>query len=333
MTLSSEKNWYEILDVSPSATSSMIKIAYRKLVRIYHPDLNGGRKDYAEKFKEITEAYETLSDEVKRRNYDILRNIKTGSYHSRTEGFQKKEYKSEYKKQAQKQEEESFSDLLNEFWTGFRKTTSSYKNDRPKRGTDVETEVSVTMPEAKDGTVRTINILHTQICPKCQGRIFLNGETCTACNGKGEQSVHKKLTVKIPKNTKHGSKIRIPNEGNAGSKGGSNGDLYLKIKVENDSPFTYDGLNVLYTLPITPFEAVLGTSIQVKTVNGKVNMKIMPNTHNGQKFRLAEEGIAQNNKKGDMIVTVKIEIPKKISKQEWLLYNQLKDINNTDIRR
>lgn len=341
MVLSSEKNLYEILEVCSTASASGIKAAYRKLVRKYHPDLNGGDGICVKKFKEITEAYEILSDTEKRKNYDILRGFyKETSRTKYTEAD--KAYKSnqkETKKTTEERHTENFSNIFNDILEGFKKTTSSttkqtYKTKQlqPERGSDVYTDVSITFLEAMEGTTRTINILHTEACKNCEGRTFMNGGKCPICNGLGEQSLHKKINVKIPANIKHGSKIRIANEGNIGYNGGKNGDLYLNIKIENDFKFKYDGLNATITIPIAPFEAVLGTSIDVMTPNGKMKMKVTPNTQNGQKFRLIGQGLKQGNKKGDMIVTVSIEVPENPSREEKELYEKLKKITKSNIR-
>lgn len=345
MVLSSEKNLYEILEVSSSASNSAIKSAYRKLVRKYHPDLNGGDEFCAKKFKEITEAYEILSDTDKKKNYDILRGFyrETTSQTKFNEANKAyKNYSENHKNEKQNTYHEGFSNIFNDILEGFKKTTSSsehrnYKTKQiqPEQGSNINVDVSVTMLEAIQGTSRTVNILHTEVCSNCQGRTFLNGRKCPICKGSGEQSIHKKLNVKIPANVKHGSKIRIANEGNRGFNGGRNGDLYLNIKIENNPDFKYDGPNILCTIPITPFEAVLGATIDITTPTGKVKMKITPNTNSGQKFRLAGQGLEQKgklNKKGDIIVTVNIEIPKNLSEDEIELYKKLKDISKINIR-
>lgn len=337
MVLSSEKNLYEILEVSSTASAATIKSAYRKLARKYHPDLNGGDTNCIKKFKEITNAYEILSDEEKKKNYDLLR-----GFYKETSQAKYNEASRAYKEteeEKQKENNDVFSNVFNDILEGFKKTTSSAerqpfkgKQARPERGSDVNTDVVISISEALHGTAKTLNILHTEVCPNCEGRTFINGAKCPLCNGLGEQTIHKKLNVKIPASVKHGSKIRIANEGNRGYNGGKNGDLYLIIKIDNDSTFKYDGLNVLSTIPITPFEAVLGASIEIPTPKGKISMKITPNTHSGQKFRLSGQGIERDSLVGDMIVTVNIEVPQKPSEKEIELYKKLRDITNTDIR-
>ena len=334
MILSSEKNLYEILEISSTSTASVIKSAYRKLARKYHPDLNSGDASCIKKFKEITEAYEILSDEEKKKNYDLLRGFYTENSQAKRNEAQKA-YKETLNEEKHK---EGFSSVFSDILEGFKNTTSSSRQNfktkqaRPEKGNDVNTDITITILEALEGTTKTINILHTEVCPNCEGKVFLNGAKCPLCKGLGEQTIHKKLTVKIPAGIKHGSKIRIANEGNTGYNGGKNGDLYLNIKVENNSIFKYDGLNVLCTIPITPFEAVLGASIEILTPTGKIMMKITPNTHSGQKFRLSEQGLEQGEKKGDIIVTVNIEVPKNPSEKELELYRKLRDITKNDIR-
>lgn len=345
MVLSSEKNLYEILEVSSTASAATIKSAYRKLARKYHPDLNSGAEHFVIKFKEITEAYEVLSNVDKKKNYDILR----GFYYENSRAkFQEanRAYKDPYnapKTEERKRKEEKFSSVLDDILAGFKSTTSAsskqtFKNKQtsPERGTDIYTDVKITIPESINGTTRTVNILHTEACSNCNGRTFLNGVKCPVCKGLGEQSIHKRLNVKIPPHVKHGSKIRIANEGNKGYNGGRNGDLYLNVKIESDSNFKYEGLNILGTVPIAPFEAILGATIEVSTPNGKISMKILPNTHSGQKFRLAGQGVKQTgkegNKVGDMIITVNIETPQTPSEKEIALYQELKNITKNNVR-
>ncbi len=359
-----EKNYYEILGIKPDATDNEIKSAFRKLARKWHPDVAGNSKDVVNKFKEINEAYEILSNPEKRKKYDTLRGIftqtQTQNKTSETKTEKKQEEKNTTAKETRqtkntqqkgpekratqgeqkKQEQQSNKNAFQDAWESFLKKTK--EADKPKQnkytakkidGKDITSEITITVLEALQGTTRTVNILHTEPCPKCHGRKFANGGICAYCKGAGEMSVHKKLSVRIPEKVKHGSKIRIAGEGNQGINGGKNGDLYLIIKVDTEnSAYQYDGLNILQTVPVEPYEAVLGSTIEVKTPDGYVQMKIMPNTMNGQKYRLAKEGLEKDGKKGDMIITISIEIPKDLTAEERILYEKLKLASNRNIR-
>jgi DnaJ-class molecular chaperone len=182
------------------------------------------------------------------------------------------------------------------------------------------------------GTTKTINMLQTIVCPKCEGRKFVNGAVCSHCKGKGETTTYKKFNVKIPARIKNLSKIRLAGEGEKGINGGNNGDLYITIHIKETKSYKTDGLNILKTIPITPYEAVLGANVRISTLQGNLNIKIAPNTRNGQKIRLAGCGIVQNDVIGDMIVTVEIQIPKNLSEAEIKLYKKLAEISTSNIR-
>ena len=336
-----QKNYYEILNVKPNASFEELKAAYRKLARKYHPDVAGN--EGIEKFKEITEAYETLSNETSRKRYDILRGIfnyqksaaneKYDSTQKQEDNTRKKEDNSQKYNKEKKDNQQDFAQIFNEFLDGFKNNSAKEDNQKQKSSTgdDIITDVVITMSEAINGVSKTVNVLTTQECPNCHGKTFLNGAKCHVCNGSGVVSNHKKITVKIPPNIKQNSKMRIPLEGNIGVNGGKNGDLYLNVIIENNTNFKYEDLNVLCTIPITPPEAVLGTTINVPTANGNVLMKIMPNTSSGQKYRLAGQGLKKDGKIGDMIVTVNIEIPKNLSDDEINLYKKLMDMSKNKV--
>lgn len=360
-----KKDLYKILGLTPDCDTAKIKAAYRKQARIWHPDVNDNSQESIVRFKEITEAYEVLIDEHKRSQYDIIKgfNIKKETSYSskaREQSAQKaysessaatkekttystkteekpKNYTSNEKNHAGGSFSQVFENILDGLFTtnpSSDKNSKKNKTQKPQNGKDINLNVNIKMSEAISGTHRTVNVLHTERCPKCEGRRFINGSKCPLCKGTGEISIHKKLNVKIPAGIKKGAKIRVANEGNKGYNGGKDGDLYLYIDIEESSFFKYDGLNVLCEIPITPFEAVLGTSIEVPTLCGNVSMKIPPNTSTGQKFRLSQQGVydEKNKKRGDQIVSVKIEVPKELSNEEIKLYEQLKNLSTHKIR-
>jgi len=334
------------MGVDPSATKAEIKAAYRALARKYHPDVNPGNKLSELKFKEIGEAYEILIDDDKRKQYNIIRGLYNPQRTQQNNTQQAKaQAKTAYKKPEENKKPENkasnnaeddklfnsvFSDILDGIFkrqttSGQTSTKSTFNQPQPQKGEDITTEVILTITEAHNGTVRKVNVLHTVQCPKCKGKQFYNGPQCPECKGKGEISNFKKINVKIPPNVKEGSKIRIQGEGNKGLYGGKNGDLYLIVKIQKNSIFTYDDLNVLCDIPITPWEAAIGAEIQIPTIDGFVTMKIPPETSSGQKFKLAGQGLSddKNGKKGDFIVTAYIQIPKNLTPSEINLYKEL----------
>lgn len=350
-----QKDLYAILGVEHDADETKIKSAYRKQARLWHPDVNDNSDESIVRFKEITEAYEVLIDTHKRNQYDIIKGFnikKETSYTSKTQAHKaysnasaKTETTNSTTKQTtnytnKKTETKSsftqvFENILDGLFTQDSNCTGKKaKKPKPENGRDINLNVEIKMNEAISGTHRTVNVLHSERCPKCEGRKFVNGNKCPLCKGSGEVLIHKKLNVKIPAGIKKGAKIRIASEGNKGYNGGKDGDLYLYIEIEENKFFTCEGSNVFCEIPITPFEAVLGTNIEIPTLNGNVSMKIPPCTTTGQKFRLSEQGLkdAKTKKTGDQIVTVKIEVPKTMSLEEIKLYEQLKNLSNHKIR-
>ena len=332
-------NYYEILGVTPDSEPAEIKSAYRKLARKFHPDVN---PDGAKRFKEISKAYDTLSDEKKRKQYDTLNGFfktektKTSSRQAESEYKQKTQQKSEKthetrKKTDTKHADNKFTDIFGTIFEASQKSKKT-KAPEPVNGKDINTDVTITLSEALKGTTRTVNVVHTELCPRCHGRKFINGSKCPVCSGSGEYSIHKRISVKIPANIKNGAKLRLKGEGAEGQFGGKNGDLYLYIQIKGNSNMSYDGADISYNVPITPYEAVLGGEIIIPTLDGSVRLKLPERTSSGQKFRLAGQGLKRNGKTGDMIITVSIEIPKRLSDDEVKLYEKLKKLSADNIR-
>ncbi len=325
-------NYYEILGVTPDSDIAEIKSAYRKLARKFHPDVN---PNGVKKFKEISKAYATLSDENKRKQYDIINGFFKTSQEPKPEDAKKETEQTEQTQKTQNTEDKiktdkSFSDLFNSIFEN--KSETKENKPQPEKGQDINTDVIITMAEAFSGTSKIINVVHTELCPRCKGRKFVNGNKCSVCNGAGEYSQHKRINVKIPANVKNGAKLRIKGEGGDGKFGGKNGDLFLFIHIKGNSKIKYEDENILYNVPITPYEAALGGEIIIPTFEGQVKLQIPARTSSGQKFRLAGQGLKKNGKIGDMIVTVSIEIPKRLSDDEVKLYEKLKKFSADNIR-
>ena len=319
------KDYYKILDITESSSTEEIKSAYRHLARKWHPDVAGNTPDIIARFKEINEAYEILSDSLKKADYDKARRF----YSYAKNSYSKEETKTDYKTtENPNKTSKNFSFKWEDLF--------SHKKERdvkpPRKGDDIYSDVEISVFEAVSGTTKVINMLQTNICPKCGGRRFINGTQCSHCKGKGETSTYKRFSVKIPAGIKDKSKIRLAEEGEKGLNGGRNGDLYLIIHIREPKNYKTDGLNILKTIAITPYEAVLGGNVTVPTLRGNVSLKITPQTRNGQKIRLSGCGIEQNNKVGDMIVTVEIQIPKNLTDEEIRLYKRLQEISGENIR-
>ena len=236
-------NYYEILGVTPDSDIAEIKSAYRKLARQFHPDVN---PDGARKFKDISRAYDTLSDPDKRKQYDIL----NGLFKSKNNDFSginnethkentKEKKSSESVKTKPKRKQTNFSDVFSSFFEN-----QNSEDKQPVNGEDINADVSITILEAFRGVSKTVNVMHSELCPRCKGRKFINGSKCNVCGGTGEYVQYKRINVTIPKNVKHGSKLRIKGEGGTGLYGGKNGDLYLHVQIEENPNIKYDGLNI-----------------------------------------------------------------------------------------
>ena len=303
------KSYYEILGVSPNATKNEIKNQYKKLVKMYHPDVNSSL-EAEEMFKEINRASEILLDDVKRKNYDSLRMVnlninkniyKNSSSYSFNDIFKKK-------KQEKKQEK---------------------PKNKPKNGADITINIEIDYTEALLGTKRSVNITKSVVCPKCQGYKFANNQQCPYCNGVGEKIENRKITVTIPKGIKEGAKLRLKGEGQEGQFGGNNGNLYIIVNIEkNEELKIKDGI-VYHEAQISPYMAVLGGNIKVPTLWGEATIKIPPLTKAHQSFKLIDVGVLdeKTNKKGEQIVKIIIQIPSNLTIQELQLYEKLKDIN------
>lgn len=350
MAFNSVKNYYEILDINTDAQIFEIKSAYRTLARKYHPDVNKS-PEAIDIFKEITLAYETLSNDEKRKQYDILNGIFKPS--AKQEQPQKKNEQTEFSQKTPKSEQKtqpekdlkakpnqkpqnkklSFTKVIKYWAAKFEKNHRAKNNHKPQKGANLTTEVIITPDEVMTGSKRIINIRTTRTCPQCMGHRFTNGAKCTKCGGKGSVTETKKITVTIPKGIRDGAKLRLKGEGACGKNGAPNGDVYVVVRIETKTQVHFDKLNIYYNVPVTPFEAALGEEISIPAFDGTIKLKLPKNTTSGQKFRIAKQGLKKGDKTGDLIVTVSIEISKDLSDDEIRLYEQLKKLSKDNVRK
>jgi curved DNA-binding protein len=289
------KDYYQSLGVARTANADEIKKAFRKLAREFHPDVAKDKKKSEEKFKEINEAYEVLSDADKRSKYDELgANWKSGAEFrqpSGNGGFGGQPFRGG-RTNAQEFEFEGtgFSDFFEQIFGGARRGAGgrggSPQFAEPSR--DIEGDIMVTLQEAKGGSVRTVTVRHENRTDSQQ--------------------------VKIPAGITEGQKLRIAGRGENG------GDLYLRVRLAKHPDFEVDGHNLIHELELAPWEAALGAEIAVPTLEGRVNIKIPAGTASGQKLRMRGRGLG---KTGDLLVTTKIVVPGKITDAQKKIWEQL----------
>ena len=320
----SKRDYYEVLGVSKSASKDEIKKAYRKLSKQYHPDINK-EADAADKFKEIAEAYEVLSDDQKKAHYDQFGhtdpNQGFGGGGDFGGGFG------------------GFEDIFNTFFGGGGGGSRRRDPNAPRQGADLQYTMTVSFEEAAFGKETDIEIPREETCTTCSGSGAKPGtkpETCKHCNGTGKEIKHKcstcggagkvkkrkKIHVKIPAGIDDGQQLRMSGQGEAGINGGPAGDLYVVFHVREHEFFERDGDDVYCEMPVTFVQASLGAEIEVPTLHGKVKLKVPAGTQTGTKFRLKGKGIpnVRGYGVGDQHILVRIITPTKLTdKQKQLL--------------
>jgi curved DNA-binding protein len=300
------RDYYEVLGVPRDASSDDIRGAYRKLARQYHPDVNKdpGAED---RFKEIAEAYEVLRDPEKRERYDRLgANWKAGEDVSGAAGF------GDFAQQG------GFGDVRVEFGdgAGFSDFFESFFGARgggrrstgfdgfSTRGADQEAELELSLEEAARGGRRKISL------------------------GDGRD-----YEVNVPAGVRDGQRIRLAGEGGRGAAGGSAGDLFLRVRLKPHPRFRVQGRDLYVELPVAPWEAALGATVEVPTLEGRTRIKVPPGSSSGRRLRLKDEGMpGPSGGSGDLYATVKIEVPKKLSKEERQLFERLAEVSSFDPR-
>jgi curved DNA-binding protein len=303
------KDYYESLGVPRTASADEIKKSFRKLARQHHPDVAKDKKKSEEKFKEINEAYEVLSDADKRKKYDELgANWKSGAEFRPPPGYGGFGGNQTFRGGRPNAQEfefggTGFSDFFEQLFGsrmrgaggGFGRNAAIDEDDFAQRGRDVEGDIMVTLEEAARGSVRAVSVRQAS-----------------------RTETHQ---VKIPAGVTEGQRLRIAGRGEHGSGGGTAGDLYLRVRLARHPDFDVEEHNLIYELELAPWEAALGTEISVPTLTGRVNIKIPAGTQSGQKLRVRGRGLPPS---GDLIVVTKIGVPAKMSDAEKKLWEQLK---------
>ena len=352
--MSAKKDYYELLGVSRNASEEEIKKAYRKLALQYHPDRNPGDKQSEEKFKEVSEAYQILSDAEKRAKYDQYGHAAFGDGSPFPGGF---DFTAGF--------EDVFGDIFGEFFGGGARRGRG-------RGDDLRYNLTLKFEEAVSGTEKKIKIPRhgpcetchgsgakagtaPQTCPTCRGRgqvsfqqgFFSVSRTCSQCHGQGTivkdpcancggsgrlRNLHT-LNVKIPGGVDTGSRLKLRSEGESAPAGGAPGDLYVVIQVEPHPIFIRENLDILCDVPISIAQAALGAEIDVPTLNGKVKMKIPAGTQSGKVFRMKGKGIndVQGYHQGDQHVRVSVETPTHLTARQKELLKEFATAGGEDV--
>jgi DnaJ-class molecular chaperone len=342
------KDYYEVLGVSRSASADEIKTAYRKLARKFHPDLNPGDKTAEERFKELQEAYDTLSDPENRKLFDKYgenwKAVKQGggppppgweatatAGGPQSGGFDFSGF--DFSGMGGGAGGGAGFDIFEEMFgraTGGR----TGRGRRRERGQDVEAQLELSLEEAHRGGRRTLQLQAAEICPTCSGTGTVSDKTCQTCGGSGQVLKPKTIEVNIPAGVRDGSTVRLAGQGGIGTNGTQPGDLYLRIRLRPHPVFTVRGDDLEIELPVAPWEAALGTKLEVPTIDGKVELTIPPGAQSGQRLRLRGQGLnKRRGGRGDQFVRLKIMVPKEISAEERRLYEKLREVSHFDPRK
>jgi len=301
-------DYYEILGLKRGATDAEIKAAYRKLAHKYHPDVSK-EKDAERRFKEVAEAYQTLKDPEKRAAYDQLGKQQPGEEFRPPPDWQQRYGETNF----------SFEDLdFADLFAGLRGGRArAGSRPFPQPGEDFEIPANITLEQAFHGTDLNLELS----LPEYDERGVM-------------RRVPHSFKAHIPKGATQGQRLRLPGKGGKGRHGGRDGDLYLDISLHPHPIFRVTGHDLYMDLPLSPWEAVLGTSVEVPTLSGAVRLKIPPGTQSGRTLRLPKRGLPKpRSGEGDLYVVVQIAVPAQPTEKEQALFRQLAEVSDFDPRR
>jgi molecular chaperone DnaJ len=354
----SKRDYYEILEVTRTATDTEIKSAYRRLAMKFHPDRNAGDQLAEEKFKEASEAYAILADSKKRSLYDRFGHAGVGSAAGGGAGFDPSVFA----------EFGDFGDILgNMFGFGDLFGGGGRRRGGPQRGSDLRYDLEISFEESARGTETTVQIPRQENCEKCHGTGSAPGSSastcsqckgqgqvrfqqgfftvartcpqcrgagkiitkpCESCRGAGRVTRDRKITVKIPAGISTGQQLRIQNEGEAGAAGGPAGHLYVVVHVHEHEFFRRDGNNLFCEIPVNFTTVALGGEVQVPTLDGHEPVKVPEGTPTGTTLRLKNKGMPDVNGhgRGDLFATVQVQTPKKLTREQRKLIDELSKV-------
>ena len=295
------KDYYRILELQTNRVSlSEIKTAYRELAKKYHPDVNIESKEAEDRFKDINEAYRVLSDSSAKRKYDRMWNNYVGNK-------KRKEFE-----ESRRGSDSVFSDFFNMFFGNTKEGEEEVKNKNKKpavKGENIETEINVSIEEAYYGLSKKISLR------------TVNGNMKT-------------FSVKVPSGIRNNEKIRLIGQGKEGQNGGNNGDLFIKINIEDNNKFKLKGCDLYTNLFLTPWEAALGTKTQVDSIDESVALYIPPGIQSGEKIKIAQKGYKDGKgTRGNLVAEVKIMVPKTLNNNEKELFEKMAEISTFNPRK
>jgi DnaJ-class molecular chaperone len=320
-------SFYETLGVKRDASEKEVRSAYRKLARKHHPDVNPGDKAAEAKFKQITNAYEVLSDAEKRRKYDKYGD--RWEYADQIEEAQRQRGGTRFAHGNgggfQQFDVSDMGDLGGAFGQFFGRGRSGGVRTMSRRGADLQQPVEITLEEAYHGAARMLEMLTLEPCATCGGSGEIAGATCHICGGHGQVQKPRRIEVKIPAGVATGSKVRIAKEGQPGMGGGPKGDLLLIVTVRPHKQFERKGDDLIEEIEVPLTTAVLGGEAEVPTVTAKVMLKIPPLTQNGRVFKLGGLGMPHLNKegRGDLHARVRVKLPESLDESQKQLFEEL----------
>ncbi|HZD18220.1 MAG TPA: molecular chaperone DnaJ [Actinomycetota bacterium] len=362
-----EKDYYQVLDVPKNATQAEIKKVYRKLAQRWHPDANPGNPQAEERFKEISAAYDVLGNQEKRKQYDQVRDMASSGFGGAgfAGGFPGGG--------RVRFEDIGFDvGDLGDLFGGIFGGRGARGAQRAARGADLETEVTVSFDEAMSGSAVPVRVQGpapcetcggsgaapgtspstcpqcggvgqirvnqgpfqmSQTCPRCHGSGRVVEEACPTCGGTGSRRRTRRFQVKIPAGVRDGSRVRLAGRGEPGPPGGQPGDLFVQVRVRPHRFFGRKGSDLTLDLPVTYAEAALGANVKVPTLNGPITMKIPAGTPAGKTFRLKGKGAPKRGGRGDLLVTVQVQVPRRLSREEKELLTRLQQVEEESPRR